>query len=67
MYIRTSSVTAILTFPEGTDESQTVNPGDNTEMVFELVHPTPVEVNQRFNIREGGKTVGTGLVTRVIQ
>ncbi|KAG5359639.1 Elongation factor Tu [Yarrowia sp. C11] len=67
MFIRTSSVTATLTFPEGTDESQTVNPGDNTEMVLELVHPTAIEVNQRFNIREGGKTVGTGLVTRIIQ
>lgn len=42
-------------------------PGDNVEMEIELVKKTPIEANQRFNIREGGKTVGTGLVTRIIE
>lgn len=67
MYIRTADVTVILRFPEGTDHSAQVSPGDNIEMEGELVHATPMEVGSRFNIREGGKTVGTGLVTRIIE
>lgn len=68
IYIRTSDVTVVLKFPESVeDHSAQVMPGDNAEMVCELVHPTPLEAGQRFNIREGGKTVGTGLVTRILE
>ncbi|KAH3677596.1 hypothetical protein WICPIJ_008939 [Wickerhamomyces pijperi] len=67
LFIRTGDVTVILTFPEGADHSQQVLPGDNVEMECSLVHPTALEVGQRFNIREGGRTVGTGLVTRIIE
>ncbi|ODV94779.1 hypothetical protein PACTADRAFT_34533 [Pachysolen tannophilus NRRL Y-2460] len=69
MFIRTADVTVILTFPEGenVDHSQQILPGDNVEMQCSLLHPTPLEVGQRFNIREGGKTVGTGLITRIIE
>ncbi|CAB4254336.1 similar to Saccharomyces cerevisiae YOR187W TUF1 Mitochondrial translation elongation factor Tu [Maudiozyma barnettii] len=68
MFIRTADVTVVMKFPpEVEDHSRQIMPGDNVEMECELIHPTPLEVGQRFNIREGGKTVGTGLVTRVIE
>lgn len=68
MYIRTADVTVTLSFPkEVEDHSKQIMPGDNVEMECDLIYPTPVEVGQRFNIREGGKTVGTGLVTRIIE
>lgn len=68
LYIRTADVTGILKFPaEVEDHSKQVMPGDNVEMEIELIHPTPMEVGQRFNIREGGKTVGTGLITRILE
>ena len=67
LFLRTTDVTGTLRFPEGADHSQMVMPGDNIEMEIELVRKTPIEVNQRFNIREGGKTVGTGLVTRILE
>ena len=44
-----------------------VMPGDNVEMVCELHNPVAVESGQRFNIREGGRTVATGLVTQIIK
>lgn len=67
LFLRTTDVTGRLTFPEDADHSAMVSPGDNVEMVIDLVKKTPLEVNQRFNLREGGKTVGTGLVTRIIE
>ncbi|CCE65237.1 hypothetical protein TPHA_0K01030 [Tetrapisispora phaffii CBS 4417] len=68
MFIRTADVTVVLRFPESVeDHSKQVMPGDNVEMECELIHPTPIELGQRFNIREGGKTVGTGLITRIIE
>lgn len=67
LFISSSDVTVILTFPEDIDESKQVFPGDNTEMICELVHPTAIEVGQRFNVREGGRTVATGLITRIIE
>ncbi|ANB13741.1 translation elongation factor Tu [Sugiyamaella lignohabitans] len=67
MFVSSADVTVTLTFPEGIEHDHQVFPGDNTEMIGELVHPTPIEVGQRFNIREGGRTVGTGLVTRIIE
>lgn len=67
MYVRTADVTVILKFPsEVEDHSMQVMPGDNVEMECELIHPTPLEIGQRFNIREGGRTVGTGLITRIL-
>ncbi|AET38602.1 translation elongation factor Tu Ecym_3093 [Eremothecium cymbalariae DBVPG len=68
IYVRTADVTVVLKFPDTVeDHSMQVMPGDNVEMVCELVHPTPLEPGQRFNIREGGKTVGTGLITRILE
>ncbi|KAL6942316.1 translation elongation factor Tu [Hanseniaspora vineae] len=68
MFLRTCDVTATFKFPpEVEDHSQMVMPGDNVEMVVELYHPTPLEVGGRFNVREGGKTVGTGLITRILE
>ncbi|CAN6674389.1 elongation factor Tu, mitochondrial [Trichomonascus vanleenenianus] len=66
LFISSSDVTVVLTFPEGVEESTQIFPGDNTEMVCELVHPTAIEAGQRFNVREGGRTVATGLITRVM-
>ncbi|KAA8912670.1 hypothetical protein TRICI_003388 [Trichomonascus ciferrii] len=67
LFVSSSDVTAVLTFPEGEEEHKQIFPGDNTEMVCELVHPTACEVGQRFNLREGGRTVATGMITRVIE
>lgn len=67
IFIRTADVSATLTFPEGADASVTVMPGDNQEMVVTLDKPIGIEIGQRFNLREGGKTIGTGLVTRIVE
>jgi elongation factor Tu len=69
MYLRTADESIDLTFPEGTEDasSKMVMPGDNVEMVITLTHPNALEAGQRFNIREGGKTVATGLVTRILK
>lgn len=69
IYLRTSDESVDLSFPEGTEnpQSKMVMPGDNVEMVATLTHPNALEVGQRFNIREGGKTVATGLVTRILK
>ncbi|OWB78024.1 hypothetical protein B5S32_g2209 [[Candida] boidinii] len=68
MYVRTSNVNVVLKFPEeeGVDHSQQIMPGDNVEMVCELLYPVAIEVGQRFNLRESGKTVGTGMITRLM-
>lgn len=66
VYIRTADEAGDLTFPDG-DASRRVNPGDNVEMILETHRPVAAEAGQRFNIREGGRTVATGLVTRVIE
>ena len=55
-----------LTFP-GEDQSLRVQPGDNTEMILKTHRPVAAEAGQRFNIREGGRTVATGLITRVVE
>ncbi|KAK6201690.1 mitochondrial translation elongation factor TU [Scheffersomyces amazonensis] len=65
-FFRTTDVTCSFKFPEGEDHSKMIFPGDNVEMVGELIKATPIEVGQNFNIREGGKTVGTGLITRIL-
>ncbi|KAJ5204446.1 Elongation factor Tu [Penicillium cinerascens] len=66
VYLRTADEPGDLTFPDN-DHSRRVNPGDNVEMVLETHRPVAAEAGQRFNIREGGRTVATGLITRVIE
>ena len=61
-YVRTTDVTGIITLPEGTEMCM---PGDNTEMSVELITPIAIEVGLRFAIREGGRTVGSGVVTAI--
>ncbi|KAF2873487.1 elongation factor Tu GTP binding domain-containing protein [Massariosphaeria phaeospora] len=68
MFIRTSDESAHLTWPEGTEDAhdKQVMPGDNVLMVCELHQPNVIEAGQRFNMREGGRTVATGLVTQML-
>jgi elongation factor Tu len=61
-FFRTTDVTGVLTLPEGVDM---VMPGDTTVVSVELLNPIAMEVGQRFAIREGGKTVGAGVVLRI--
>jgi elongation factor Tu len=61
-YFRTTDVTGVVTLPEGTEM---VMPGDNTEMSVELIQPIAMDEGLRFAIREGGRTVGAGRVTKV--
>ncbi len=63
-YFRTTDVTGVAALPEGTDM---VMPGDNVRLTIELITPIAMEENLRFAIREGGKTVGAGVVTKVLQ
>ena len=63
-YIRTTDVTGAITLPEGVEM---VVPGDNIEMDVELIVPVAIEAGQRFAIREGGRTVGAGVVSTVTQ
>lgn len=67
MFIRTADESATLTWPEGTEDGKMVMPGDNVEMICEIHKPVAAEQGQRFNIREGGRTVATGIVTRIIE
>jgi len=68
LFLRTSDITVVLTYPEGTKDAEEmlVNPGDNVEMIGELLHPLAIAQGDRFTLREGGKTVATGLVTRIM-
>jgi elongation factor Tu len=61
-YFRTTDVTGTVMLPEGT---QMVMPGDNTEMTVELINPIAMDEGLRFAIREGGRTVGAGRVTKI--
>jgi len=61
-YFRTTDVTGVVTLPEGTEM---VMPGDNTEMLVTLIQPIAMEEGLRFAIREGGRTVGAGRVTKI--
>jgi elongation factor Tu len=63
-YFRTTDVTGVVTLPEGTEM---VMPGDNTDMKVELIQPIAMEESLLFAIREGGRTVGAGRVTKVIK
>ena len=61
-YFRTTDVTGVITLPAGTEM---VMPGDNVTMDIELITPIAIEVGLKFAIREGGKTVGAGIVTEI--
>lgn len=61
-YFRTTDVTGVITLPEGTEM---VMPGDNIEMTVELISPIAIEDGTRFSIREGGRTVGSGVVSSI--
>jgi elongation factor Tu len=61
-YVRTTDVTGVVDLPEGTEM---VMPGDNVTMEVELIHPIAIEDGTRFSIREGGRTVGSGVVTTI--
>ncbi|HDL42340.1 MAG TPA: elongation factor Tu, partial [Actinobacteria bacterium] len=63
-YFRTTDVTGSVSLPEGTEM---VMPGDNTEMTVELINPIAMDEGLRFAIREGGRTVGAGRVTKIIK
>jgi elongation factor Tu len=63
-YFRTTDVTGSILLPEGT---QMVMPGDNTEMTVELIAPIAMDEGLRFAIREGGRTVGAGRVTKILK
>ena len=63
-YFRTTDVTGVIKLPEGTEM---VMPGDNTEMSVELIQPIAMEEGLGFAIREGGRTVGSGRVTKIIK
>ncbi|ROR73522.1 elongation factor Tu [Bogoriella caseilytica] len=62
-YFRTTDVTGVIELPEGTEM---VMPGDNTEMTVELIQPIAMEEGLGFAIREGGRTVGSGRVTKIL-
>jgi elongation factor Tu len=63
-YFRTTDVTGVANLPEGTDM---VMPGDNVQMTVELIQPIAMDAGLRFAIREGGRTVGSGVVTEIIK
>jgi elongation factor Tu len=63
-YVRTTDVTGNIALPEG---MEMVMPGDNVEMTIELIYPIAIEEGLRFAIREGGRTVGAGAVTKIIE
>jgi elongation factor Tu len=64
LYFRTTDVTGEITLPEGTEM---VMPGDTVNLKVKLIAPIALEEKQRFAIREGGKTVGAGIVTKIIK
>jgi elongation factor Tu len=63
-YFRTTDVTGVAELPEGTEM---VMPGDNVNLTVELIAPIAMEKGVRFAIREGGRTVGAGTVTEIVQ
>ena len=63
-YFRTTDVTGTIALPEGTEMCM---PGDNTEMIVELIAPIAMDEGLRFAIREGGRTVGAGTVTKILK
>ena len=63
-YLRTTDVTGVATLPEGIEM---VMPGDNVTVVVELITPVALETGLRFAIREGGRTVGAGTITEIVE
>ena len=63
-YFRTTDVTGVAKLPDGVEM---VMPGDNVQMEIELIQPIAMDQGLRFAIREGGRTVGSGVVTEIIQ
>ena len=63
-YFRTTDVTGVIELPEGTEM---VMPGDNVEMTVELIAPVAIEQGTKFSIREGGRTVGAGNVSEIVE
>ncbi|KAB8142180.1 elongation factor Tu, partial [Chloroflexia bacterium SDU3-3] len=63
-YVRTTDVTGSIVLPQG---MEMVMPGDNVEMDVELIVPVAIEDGLRFAIREGGRTVGSGVVTKIVE
>ena len=63
-YFRTTDVTGVIQLPEGTEM---VMPGDNVNISVELIHPIALEQGTKFSIREGGRTVGAGVVSEIIE
>ena len=63
-YFRTTDVTGNVSLPEGTEM---VMPGDNVQMSVELIHAIAMEEGLRFAVREGGRTVGAGVVSKIIE
>ena len=63
-YFRTTDVTGVVTLPEGTEM---VMPGDNVSINVEVISPIAIEEGTRFSIREGGRTVGSGVVTSIVK
>ena len=64
MYVRTGDVAAAITLPEG---KEFVMPGEDAKFSLTLKYPVPMENGLRFTLREGGRTVGTGVVTNIIE
>ena len=62
-YFRTTDITGVISLPEGVE---VVMPGDNVELTVELIHPVAIEKGTKFSIREGGRTVGAGNVSEII-
>ncbi|MBS0620791.1 MAG: elongation factor Tu, partial [Verrucomicrobia bacterium] len=63
-YFRTTDVTGTVTLPEGTEM---VMPGDNVELTAELIQPIAMNEGDKFAIREGGRTIGAGTVTKILK
>src|SRR5207244_13024263 len=63
-YFRTTDVTGVCTLPEGTEM---VMPGDNVQVKVDLITPIAMDEGLRFAIREGGRTVGAGVVTKIFE
>ncbi|MGH9467655.1 MAG: elongation factor Tu, partial [Terriglobales bacterium] len=63
-YMRTTDVTGVAELPTGTEM---VMPGDNVALVVELITPVAMDKGLRFAIREGGRTVGAGTITEIVQ
>ena len=63
-YFRTTDVTGVCTLPAGVEM---VMPGDNARMTVELIQPIAIDEGLRFAIREGGRTVGAGVVTKIFE